>query len=126
MRALIIGPAEREKLQELDRRARARIVDAKAAVEDSPEAQRRSNQAQTIDLPVGFAVTLTYEHQPAGLFRHVSVSVDRPRKMPTPEAVDMILASLGMQPITHSARVWIETISPTLSAINLLQPALSS
>ena len=65
-----------------------------------------------ISLPVGFNVTYTVEEQPFGKARHISVSVDRPGKLPAPEAVDMILEEFGfrgrLMDKTPGVHFWVE------------------
>jgi hypothetical protein len=51
----------------------------------------------------------------------MSVSVDRPGKMPSAAAVDMILLAFGMQPVRQSEGLWIEDINATTKAINIVQ-----
>jgi hypothetical protein len=78
----------------------------------------------TLELPVDYRVTYTHEQQPhAGLCHHISISVNRPKKMPHPEAVGMILSEFGMRPLDDTPNgVWIEDINPLTKAINVVQP----
>lgn len=48
-----------------------------------------------LELHLGYCCVYTHDEQPGGICRHISVSVDRPRKFPSPEAVDLIMKEFG-------------------------------
>jgi hypothetical protein len=68
-------------------------------------------------------VAFSFEYQPAGLFRHLSVSVQRKGKLPHPEAVKMIALEFGFSdfPPKRSYRIWKEEYEEGLFVINLLE-----
>jgi hypothetical protein len=128
MSALIIGETQRALIAELRALAAANPFDArtiKATADKDIAAYRDMMRTLTVELPVGYAVTYSHEIQPKapppGLCHHISVSVDRPHLMPSPEAVEMILAEFGMQPLKTSSGVWIEDVRPGEKAVNVLQ-----
>lgn len=79
---------------------------------------RRQPESEFVPLPIGFLAAISFEHQPIGLCRHLSISVDRPGALPNPEAVKMIMEEFGC---THAvAAPWIEEFKPGHSAINIV------
>ena len=90
------------------------------------DAYRDMMETLSIDLPVGFHVTYTHERQPNAptptkLCHHISISVERPKKMPLPEAVEMILLEFGMKPMREATGVWLEDIDRVTAAVNIVQ-----
>lgn len=125
MAALVIGETQRRLIAELKAVATANPQDArhaKAAAGRDLAAYRDMMSALTLELPVGFFVTYTHEQQPqAGLCHHISIS--RPKKLPSQEAVGMILSEFGMRPLEDTpGGLWIEDIDPLTRAINVVQP----
>lgn len=128
MPALLIGAEERQKIAELRAFAAANVQDAKHVMDTTREpaaeaAHRDMMDMHSIELPVGYHVTYSHERQPPGLCVHISISVDRPNKMPHPAAVETILEAFGMQPIKGSPGIWIEDINAVTKALNIVQLA---
>lgn len=128
MPALIIGPTEETAIAELIAVAAATPLDVHgimAAAGRDQAAFRDAMRTSTIFLPVGYAVTYTQEVQPnappPGVCHHISISVDRPGKLPSPEAVEVILDAFRMRPLKDAHGVWVEDISPGEKAVNVLQ-----
>lgn len=123
--ALIIGATQRKQIAELRVLAAANVQDPTQVINTARrdiKAYRDMMNALTVEIPLGYFVTYTHELQPHhGLCHHISISVDRPRKMPSVEAVEMLLEEFGMEPLKRSRGVWIEEVDPTTSAINILQ-----
>lgn len=72
-------------------------------------------------IPMGYRVAISFEQQPPGLCKHLSISVDRPGLLPSPEAVKMIAAEYGIEfPGAAIVARWIEEFDPGHDAINLL------
>lgn len=66
---------------------------------------------QTIDIPIGYVATFSMEiHAPRGLARHLSVSVDRPGKLPSMEAVWMIAEAFGFTGALTDCTIWLEEL----------------
>jgi len=79
-------------------------------------------KSEFVDLPVGFRAAISFEEQPVGLCRHLSISVDKPGALPNPAAVGMIAKEFGCE---HAvAAPWIEEFEPGHEAVNII--ALSS
>lgn len=99
-------------LAELKRR-----IAEKDSVGDKPE--------WTCLVPVGYRVCFSMEHQPIGLCRHLSVSVDKPGALPNPEAVNMIMAELGMKGTVYALKPGshiYEENSGRVVSINVIVP----
>lgn len=128
MPALIIGGEERLAISQLQLLAAATPFDPQqviAAAARDIQAVRDLMNGYTIKLPVGFNVTYSHENQPPGLCHHISISVDRRNKLPSPEAVEMILEAFEMRPISASLKVWPEIIAgeKAVNVLQLVQPA---
>jgi len=127
MRPLIIGSAQKAQIAELREKAEGNIMDTEAmktAAAADIDRFRQSMVDQSIELPSGYLVTYSLERQPdpqLGVVQHVSISVDAPNRAPHPAAVNMILAAFGMATIDQSLSVWIEDVSRTEKAINVVQ-----
>lgn len=131
MSALMIGAAERAAIAELVAVASAEPpFDAKAVIamtdsQSGVDAIRDYMLTHSLLLPIGFRATYSREIQPnappPGLCHHLSVSVDRPGKLPSPEAVKMILQEFGMGALDEADALWIEEIGPGERAINVVK-----
>lgn len=129
MRALVIGEAQKQQIAELKAVAAANPMDAvrsKQTADKDMDAYRDMMRTLSIDLPVGYHVTYTHEVQPEAptpskLCHHISISVDRPNKMPSVQSVEMILEEFGLRPMQQSHGVWIENIDRWFKAINIVQ-----
>ena len=73
-----------------------------------------------VDIPVGFRASITFENQPAGLCRHLSVSVDTLGSLPNMIAFDMIAEAFGFQ-AGAPRQMWVEEFSCGHEAINLVE-----
>ena len=119
IRALVIGDAERAVIDAAVRRARRRPTTL-AELEDIV-AGRRKVVVESIDLPGGYEVAFSFEHQQIGLCRHLSVAVDRPGFLPNMLAVGMIAEAFGF--VTGmDRRFWLEEFKPGHSAVNVVEP----
>jgi len=145
MGLLIIGPAERELIWEAIAQARARpipwdVVQA-AAVDDRerptatlslgerpPAATilREIYPAAGVELGT-YRAAITFEHQPVGLLRHLSVSTTEAKQVPNQVAFVTIVSAFGFSgwPPTRLHRVWTEEFEPDHWAINLVELELA-
>jgi len=75
-----------------------------------------------------YHAAISFEHQPAGLFRHLSVSSAMKGKVPGLEVMTMLLAEFGFSgwPLTRPSRVWMEEYEPKRHAVNVLELELDS
>jgi hypothetical protein len=135
---LLIGVKEADALREAMQRARARPVPMReilrvAAVIDQGTdcltlAERNAAKpyrpgVQMVELPVGYRVNISFEEQPAGMCLHLSMSTSAKGKVPGPEAVGMVLGTLGLGDLTPD-RIWLEEFEidgkPGGQAVNAL------
>jgi hypothetical protein len=72
-----------------------------------------------VAIPIGFRAAISVEEQPAGMVRHLSVSADRPGRIPHPTAVVMIAEEFGMLPPFDA--LWLEEFDPGHQAVNVLK-----
>ena len=133
---LLIGPAQQRALADLTARAAASptpYATMKALAEKHAQADvkgrwtlAKMNRGLTVELPVGYTVTLTHEeHQPGVMCRHVSVGLRaRQGRGPTPEAVNLLLAALGFTARCGVVEciVWLETLEDSTFAVNVVEP----
>jgi len=68
-----------------------------------------------------FRCAFSFEHQPVGLIRHLSVSVRQPGRLPQPIAVKMIMEEFGFQTPLERCQFWREEIDPGHEAINVIE-----
>jgi hypothetical protein len=64
----------------------------------------------------------SFEEQPAGICRHLSVAVARPGKLPSPEEVAMIAEAFGFTSFPPiDGNVWVEEFEPGHHAVNVVE-----
>lgn len=83
-----------------------------------------------------YRAAISFEEQPAGMMRHLSVSSRHPGKVPGPEVMEMVCLAFGFhEKLCKSmgrphatifrperpARVWIEEFDPGHHAINIVE-----
>lgn len=125
---LIMGKAQLEQLTKLREYAAANPVDMHAVLElmKTPEgkvAHKRQMTAQSIEIPVGFVVTLSIETgHPAGVCRHMSMSSPKRGRVPTQEAVQMVATALGFVGDIMQCQIWLEDLEGREKAVNVVQP----
>jgi hypothetical protein len=70
------------------------------------------------EIPLGYRVVFSIEEQPAGLCRHLSLSVAKHGCLPNPRAIEELMGYLGFRGGIQKCKVWLEH----KHAINVLQP----
>lgn len=126
---LVIEEEVRSQIKACVELAEANPVDMPSLMEriKDPE-QKRLHMAQmtrqTIDIPVAYAVTFSIERgHPCGDCRHMSMSVQREGRIPSPIAVWMIAQEFGFWGIIEDvAAMWVEDLQGHGKAINVVQP----
>lgn len=128
-RALMIGAKEREAIADLIAKAALRVTPfdqmerAAAFRSRTGDGFNAMNEAATIDIPLGFAVTYTHEEQPGATCRHMSVSVDgKAGTGPNPHAVAAIMEAFGFKNQFGAAAMWTDTLRDGRLVINILEP----
>lgn len=130
MRALIIGDTEVAAINEAVATARKRPnrwedigpnavpIDVKLSLADRKG--QRIFPGISVLLAIGYRAAISFEYQPSGLHRHLSVSVDEPGKVPHQAAIAMIAKAFGFhEPPWDGA--WLEEFEPGHYALNILQ-----
>lgn len=83
-------------------------------------------QVESVDVPIGYRLNISFEVQPSGLCEHISVSSPDPvNNLPNEHAMALIATACGMQwpPGPHS-RIWVEDFiaGPLVGkAVNLVE-----
>lgn len=125
----MIGAKEREAIAGLVEKAALRPTPLKN-MQRAAEHRRKTgdafnamNEAATIDIPLGYAVTYTHEEQPNAVCRHISVSVDgKPGTGPSPHAVEMLMEEFGFRNRLDSAFTYLDTLRDGRLVINVIEP----
>lgn len=141
MSILIIGPDEEKKIAAAigaarktpmpwnvmkdighDGRPELLLRERKAGVAEA----RTSYPPQSVMLGT-YRCSLSFEEQPAGLMRHLSVST-RKGKVPGLEVMAMVLPAFGFSgfPLRRPGRVWTEEFEPGWFAVNVVEVEPSS
>lgn len=136
MRALIIGDEERAAIRaaidhaaahpislETIKRLRVTIPQGRdLALADRPKDFKRP-ESEHVYLPGGYRASISFEQQPIGLCRHLSVSVDTPGRVPNMLAVGMIAEAFGFV-AGMDRKIWVEEFDPGHHAVNVVEPVL--
>jgi hypothetical protein len=129
MRPLILNSAVLDAIEAADARARAKPIpwevlqhiavkkDAtRVTLEDRMNDHFRP-RSESVDLGFGYRVAVSYEEQPAGLVKHLSMSVDTPGNLPGQFAVMAIMKAFKIDAVEHA---WLEEFEPGHSAVNVV------
>lgn len=70
-----------------------------------------------------YHVAISFEHQPGGLFRHLSVSSQMRGKVPGLEVMEMLVPEFGFSgwPLTRPSRMWMEEFEHKRHAVNVIE-----
>lgn len=91
---------------------------------DIPEKTRNELRPRSKQVMLGtYRAAISFEHQPGGLCRHLSVSSHQAGKVPLPEVMGMIAVEFGFSgwPLKRDGMVWAEEFLPGHMAINVLE-----
>lgn len=90
-------------------------------VDRKPGAPRRP-PSQSILIPDGYQVAFSFEEQPGGIVRHISVAVEggNAGAVPMPAAVEMIAREFGFREFPPEL-FWIEEFRPGCYAVNVAE-----
>lgn len=119
MAALMIGPEQTKAIREAVARARLKPIPwevlepmgiapkaTRVTLEDRRVALWMRPKAEEVLIPVDFRLCVSFEHQPAGLLAHLSISIDRKGRVPDEPALEMILVAAGFPP--PADQMWLE------------------
>ncbi|WP_439372899.1 hypothetical protein [Bradyrhizobium sp. DASA03120] len=89
---------------------------------DRIEALRREYPTYPVQLG-SYVAAISFEEQPNGLFRHISIASRNPGKVPNEHAAKMLLEAFGFSgyPPSRPYRVWVEEYEPGRVAINFIE-----
>ena len=73
-------------------------------------------------IPIGIKVVFTMDKQNIGICKHISISVDRPGKLPNPLVVENILLEFGIETPMHDCVIDVEDLSHGYQAITIVEP----
>lgn len=120
MRVLVIGQEEKEEtIKTLIEYAKSHPISRQQLEQKSIIVGNIKEYVCTI--PMGFRVVFSFENQPIGWCRHISISVPDNNKLPSPQAVSMIIEEFGFPSnINDQDNVWIETESIP-NAVNVIK-----
>jgi hypothetical protein len=135
---LVLGPAERARIDEAVATARANPTpwEAGEMIADGSDTnsldldERKGNvaeiraryPAQHVMLGT-YRIAISFEQQPAGLFRHLSISTEQKGRVPGLEVVIMVVEAFGFSgwPLQRPSRTWMEEYQPGRHAFNVLE-----
>jgi len=131
MGVLIITETHRRRIREMITAARARPVPWETmrpgAVLDDKPVLTLAERVAGIERPPSqhiilgtYRVAFSFEYQPAGLLRHLSVSSERPGKVPTPIVVERIAREFGFYDCAEQS-AWLEEFDPGHYAVNIVE-----
>lgn len=91
----------------------------------------------SVDIPVGYRAAISFEEQPAGIFRHMSVSTPRKgeKHLPHPAViaeccrlfgftdglVKLLLQQMAPEHANFVGRIWMEEFEPNHFAVNVIE-----
>lgn len=128
MTALVIGPEQKAEIAALRTLAIAHPVDVKWLLKAIKLPQLKAKHMaqmteQTIEIPMNFLVAFSIETgHPAGVCRHMSMSVRQDGRAPTPDAVWMVAEEFGFVGGLGQCAVYQEDLKGHGIAINIVQP----
>jgi hypothetical protein len=134
-RALLIGEKERTAIKDAIARAathpitlemvKAMHVDADRRLtlamrreQQGPDWERKQPYSEHVELPIGIRAAISFEEQPIGMCRHLSVSVDKPGALPNPAIVESLMKEFGCEHVVGEP--WIEEFEPGHEAVNIV------
>ena len=128
MRPLVIGENEKEALSKLKQNAESNIFSFDDLLDMKNEVTEIVGDRPDFFcyIPVGYRVVYSIEEHPlkeGGGFlkiRHASISVDKPKSLPSPEACELIIKELGYENGMENCQLSIENISETKAAVTIL------
>jgi hypothetical protein len=133
---LFIDDAARDAITQAVARARARptpwvpeLADATPTgtltlEQRKPGTDEHRQQYPSQHLMLGtYHAAISFEYQPAGLFRHLSVSSQARGKVPGLEVMEMLVVEFGFSgwPLQRPSRVWMEEFERKRHAVNVLE-----
>lgn len=136
VRALLIDDAARQRIQAAMARARQRPTPEHLLKEMAYARQHsidfrlsdrppkadigwKEQYLESVELERGFTAVISFEQQPVGLCKHLSISVPGVGQTPHPEAVNLIAKEFGIDQ-TSIISMFVEEFEPNHFAVNVV------
>lgn len=121
MRPMLIGPDEKLAIEALIERAENSpfTIDDLLDMKNGAMAIAGDMGPFTIDIPFGYKVVFSHEQQPAGLVKHLSVSVPVVDKLPSRDSVVALMAEFGYKKPLQDTNIWLEQLEGGYGAVNV-------
>lgn len=138
MSVLVIGPKEKINIADAIMLARAKprpweVLQA-IAQDTAPSTLMLRDRKPGIDAVLDaypshnvilglYRAAISFEHQPAGLMCHLSVSSHNSRALPGLEVMKVVCEAFGFSafPPQRAGRVWVEEFAPRHHAVNVIE-----
>ena len=132
MSGIVFDQATRLALSDLRRLASDQPVDistltARLRIPDERRKHRAQMQAQALAIEGEVTLLIVYSVEtghPAGSCRHMSISVDRPRMMPSQAVTERVMAEFGFLGGAAACSVWTEKMGDGQTAVHVVQPLI--
>jgi hypothetical protein len=132
MSAVIINDEVRAAIKEAMTKAREHVLPIAEAkrialpdldvVQLADRTIKTEPRSECIHIPVGFMACISFEEQPIGLCKHLSISAPHPGRIPNQYAVSMIAEEFGMLlDGSKPTKTWLEEIAPNHHAVNVVE-----
>lgn len=143
MGVLVIGLDEQEKIKQAIAKAKANPMPLSALKEVAIDDRKNPKDTLSVEerdifgkleeikrkypsyhVRLGnYTAAISFEEQPNGLTKHLSVSTHAPGKVPNEPAMQMISEAFGFSgwPPIRPYRLWVEEYEPGRKAINLVE-----
>lgn len=125
MRVLIIDEKVKRELNELSAYAEENpfSMDDLLDIKNGAKRPAGEREGHVLKLSQGYRLVYSIEQQPIGKVRHMSLSVDAVNRLPNPASIREIMPLLGYKfELGHeNCRAWVEDISETYSAVNVME-----
>lgn len=123
MRSLVIGREEKEKIKNLVEHAEKNIMQMDDLLDTINKEMLPVGDMDNFScqIPNGYKVVYSIENQPAGMVRHLSISVPEEGAYPHPDVVIMLMGEIPFENKIHNCNVWIEDIGNNRAAINVAE-----
>jgi hypothetical protein len=132
MSVLIIKPEDHKRIKAAIEKARNNPVPLEtvmagaihgkfeiALADRKPGIERRPSEH--IVFEGGVRACISFEQQPSGLVRHLSVSVPTPGRLPNPVMVEFLCKQFGFRSAPPVAKFWLEEFDPGHNAVNVIE-----
>lgn len=128
MRALIIGKEATQDIARVKEYAELNPLKLHTVIRSvgRPETAIGNNENHVCLIRIGYKVVYSIEEQSDGNYRHLSVSVDKKGRTPSPQALEMLMKEFGFigglkGDSSIYTKVWTEDFDGGHIAINVLQ-----